>query len=176
MAKSYDFAGWVTKNDIQVSDGVIIRHNAFEANDGGKVPLVWNHNHNDPNNVIGNIDLVNQPNGVYGYGHFNDNPQAQYAKEALNHGDINAMSIGANRIKKQGPNVIHGNIFEVSLVLAGANPGATIEEVVTHSNEEPSSAIIFTGQLLHSAETELEEAPKQAKALRLLVSAKGNWK
>lgn len=149
----YDFAGYVTKNDIKVSDGTIIRRDAFIGDDGRDVPLMWNHNHKDPNNVIGNIHLVNMPNGVYGYGRFNANPQAQYAKEALNHGDINAMSIGANRIKRDGPSITHGKIFEVSLVLAGANPGATIEEVVSHSDGD-SSLIIFTDELLHSAESE----------------------
>ena len=155
--KSYDFAGWVTKNDTLVSDGTVIRHNAFAHQDGAKVPLVWNHQHNDASNVLGNIVLHNMEKGVYGYGHFNDSENAVAAREALEHGDINAMSIAANKLTRNGANIMHGNIFEVSLVLAGANPGALIESVVSHSDDEGESAIIYPGTIIHSAEDEVEE-------------------
>lgn len=152
----YDFAGWVTKNDIVCSDGVVIKHNAFAINDGQKVPLVWNHDHSSPDNTLGHMILHNRDEGVYGYGFFNDTENGRGAKELLKHGDICAMSIGANKIKKQGNNVVHGRIFEVSLVLAGANPGAMIDEIVTHSEDDTSEAIIYNGLLIHSADSELE--------------------
>lgn len=152
----YDFAGWVTKNDIVCSDGVVIKHNAFAINDGQKVPLVWNHDHSSPDNTLGHMILHNRDEGVYGYGYFNDTENGRGAKELLKHGDICAMSIGANKIKKQGNNVVHGRIFEVSLVLAGANPGAMIDEIVTHSDDNTSDAIIYNGLLIHSADSELE--------------------
>lgn len=152
----YDFAGWVTKNDIVCSDGVVIKHNAFAINDGQKVPLVWNHDHSSPDNTLGHMILHNRDEGVYGYGYFNDTENGRGAKELLKHGDICAMSIGANKIKKQGNNVVHGRIFEVSLVLAGANPGAMIDEIVTHSDDDTSDAIIYNGLLIHSADSELE--------------------
>lgn len=155
MAKTptgYDFAGWVTRNDIHVSDGTIIKHNAFAGNDGTSVPLVWNHKHDTPGNTIGKITLVNMPSGVYGYGYFNGNQQAKDAREDILHGDINAMSIGAHGIKRDGPNIVHGRIFEVSLVLAPANPGAQIEEVVRHGDGE-TSLYIYTDEILHSAES-----------------------
>lgn len=152
----YDFAGWVTKNDIVCSDGVVIKHGAFAINDGQKVPLVWDHDHTTPDNVLGHMILHNKDQGVYGYGYFNDGEGASYAKNLLKHGDICAMSIGANKIKKQGNNVVHGRIFEVSLVLAGANPGAMIDEIVTHSDDNTSEAIIYNGMLIHSADSELQ--------------------
>lgn len=155
--KDYDFAGWVTKNDVLVSDGTVIRHNAFAHQDGKQVPLVWNHQHNDSANVLGHMILHNMPNGVYGYGYFNDSENAVAARQALEHGDINAMSIAANKLTRNGANIMHGNIFEVSLVLAGANPGALIESVVSHSDDEGESAIIYPGTLIHSAEDEVEE-------------------
>ena len=156
----YDFAGWVTKNDIVCSDGIVIKHNAFAINDGQKVPLVWNHDHSSPDNTLGHIILQNHDEGVYGYGYFNDTENGRSAKELLKHGDICAMSIGANKIKKQGNNVIHGQIFEVSLVLAGANPGAMIDEIVTHSDDGTSEAIIYNGLLIHSADSEFENHKK----------------
>lgn len=162
MKRKPDFAGWVTKNDIQCSDGVIIRRDAFKHNDGTKVPLVWQHKHNDPLNVIGHILLHNRDEGVYGYGFLNGTEQGQSAKELLKHGDIDAMSIAANRIQRKGANVIHGNIFEVSLVLSGANPGATIEKVMVHSDEDdefyevPDEAIIYPDTVIHT-DIEYEE-------------------
>lgn len=153
MVKDYDFAGWVTKNDLLCSDGVVIRHDAFKDNDGMQVPLVWDHDHDSPDNVLGHVILHNQPTGVYGYGYLNNTSQAKNAKESIEHGDISAMSIFANKIKRQGQNVVHGKILEVSLVLAGANPGAMIDSIVTHNDEGDSeSAIIYTGNLIHAAD------------------------
>ena len=154
MPKKYDFAGWVTKNDTLCSDGVVIKHDAFKGNDQTKVPLVWEHDHNSPENVLGYMLLHNQKEGVYGYGFFNDSPQAEVSKQLLAHGDISSMSIAANKIKKVGSDVVHGRIFEVSLVLAGANPGALIDEVMSHSDGhggEEIEAIIYTPNLIHSA-------------------------
>lgn len=148
--QNYDFAGYVTKNDIQCSDGVIIQQNAFKGNDGMKVPLVWNHDYNSISNVIGHILLHNNSEGVYGYGYLNDTEHGQDAKELINHGDLWAMSIGAHRIRKNGNFVTHGEIYEVSLVLKGANRGALIEHKLTHSDDgsdsfDESSGIIYTG-------------------------------
>ena len=148
----YDFAGWVTKNDLLCSDGVVIKHNAFAGNDGAKVPLVWEHVHDNPTNVLGHVILHNRDKGVYGYGYFNGTDQAQHAKNLIEHGDISSMSIAANKIQKRGQDVVHGNIFEVSLVLAGANPGALIEPLMAHGQESNEEAIIHTGNLLHAAD------------------------
>ena len=148
--QNYDFAGYVTKNDIKCSDGVIIQQNAFKGNDGMKVPLVWNHNYNSVSNVIGHIMLHNNSEGVYGYGYLNNTEHGQDAKELISHGDLWAMSIGAHRIQKNGNFVTHGEIYEVSLVLKGANKGALIEHKLTHSDDgsdgfDESSGIIYTG-------------------------------
>lgn len=148
--QNYDFAGYVTKNDIKCSDGVIIQQNAFKGNDGMKVPLVWNHNYNSVSNVIGHILLHNNSEGVYGYGYLNNTEHGQDAKELIAHGDLWAMSIGAHRIQKNGNFVTHGEIYEVSLVLKGANRGALIEHKLTHSDDgndsfDESSGIIYTG-------------------------------
>lgn len=149
--KNYDFAGWVTKNDILCADGVVIKHDAFKHNDGEKVPLVWNHDYNNPTNVLGHIVLENRDIGVYGYGFFNETDEAQNAKEMIRHGDISSMSIGARKIKRTGNDVTHGRIYEVSLVLSGANPGAIIETVVKHSDDgDEEEGIIYTGNLIHS--------------------------
>ena len=150
----YDFAGYVTRNDMRCTDGVVIRHGAFRENDGKKVPLVWSHDPSTPENVIGHVMLHHADEGVYGQGYFNNTPNAQNAKELVQHGDIWSMSIGANRIKRTPNNdVIHGNIYEVSLVVAGANPGAVITEVLTHSDnpDEGERIIMESDQLLHSA-------------------------
>lgn len=160
--KGYDFAGWVTKNDTLCSDGVVIKHDAFAGNDKGKVPLVWEHVHNDPTNVLGYVMLHNADKGVYGYGYFNDTDEAKHAKTLLEHGDISSMSIAANKIKRRGQDVVHGRIFEVSLVLAGANPGAMIEDVVTHGDDgEGSEAVIYTGNLLHSADDVIDNKEEE---------------
>lgn len=156
--KKYDFAGWVTKNDIKCSDGVVIKHDAFREQDGQKVPLVWNHEYSSPDNVLGHIVLKNQPTGVYGYGYFNDTDLAQNAKKLVQHGDISSMSIGARKLKRSGHDIVHGNIYEVSLVLAGANPGAMIETVVKHSGSgEEEEGIIHTGTLIHSQDDILDQ-------------------
>ena len=142
----YDFCGWATKNDLKCSDGRTIRKGAFKDNDGTKVPLVWNHQHNDVNNVLGHALLKNRDQGVYAYCKFNDTESGHAAKQLVEHGDIVSLSIYANQLKQQGGNVLHGNIREVSLVLAGANPGAFIEDVVAHSDSDDFDANIYTGE------------------------------
>lgn len=144
--ENYDFCGWATRNDMKCSDGRIIRKDAFKANDGAKVPLVWNHQHNDPDEVLGHAILENRDEGVYAYCKFNESESGQTAKLLVQHGDVDALSIYANQLKQQGPNVMHGNIREVSLVLAGANPGAFIESVIKHGEESDEEGIIYTGE------------------------------
>lgn len=139
--KKYDFCGWATKNDIKCSDGRVIKHGAFKMNDGMIVPLVWNHKHDDPFNVLGHALLENRNEGVYAYCTFNETEQGVNAKSLVRHGDVCALSIYANQLKQNGSDVIHGNIREVSLVLAGANPGATIESVIVHSDEDSDEAM-----------------------------------
>ena len=153
--EKYDFSGWATKNDLQCSDGRIIRKDAFKHCDGLTVPLVWNHNHDDPYRVVGNARLENRAEGVYTYGTFNDTDLGKTAKVYVQHGDITQLSIYANQLKQQGPNVVHGAIREVSLVLAGANPGASIQEVLMHGEEVEGEGVIYTGEdisLAHSEE------------------------
>lgn len=146
MKKEYDFGGWATRNNIQCSDGRTIRQDAFIENDKGIVPLVWNHQHDSVDNVLGHAMLENRPEGVYAYGTFNNTPSAQHAKEMVKHGDLTGLSIYANRLKHNGADVIHGKIREVSLVLAGANPGATIETVLSHGDGfEDEEAVIISG-------------------------------
>lgn len=157
MSVKYDFAGWVTKNDIKCADGVTIKHDAFRENDGQKVPLVWNHQYDNPDNVLGHIILKHNEQGVYGYGHFNDTEAGNHAKELVRHGDISSMSIGARKIKRSGSDIIHGSIYEVSLVLAAANPGAMIETILAHSEGVDEKIVIFTDNLLHSGDTILDE-------------------
>ena len=158
----YDFCGWATKNDLRCSDGRTIRKGAFKDNDGNKVPLVWNHQHNDVNNVLGHALLKNRDQGVYAYCKFNDTESGQAAKQLVEHGDIVSLSICANQLKQQGGNVLHGNIREVSLVLAGANPGAFIEDVVTHSDSDEFEANIYTGEdiSLSHGDGDFEETPE----------------
>ena len=157
--ENYDFCGWATKNDLKCADGRIIRKDAFKINDGQKVPLVWNHDHMDPYRVIGHALLENRDEGVYTYGYFNDTDLGKTAKLYVQHGDINSLSIYANQLKQQGPNVMHGNIREVSLVLAGANPGACIESVISHGEEVEEEGIIHTGDVieLYHADSKKEE-------------------
>lgn len=142
--QNYDFAGWVTKNDLKCSDGVTIRHGAFSGLSGEKVPLVWQHSYSQPGDTIGYILLHSNDQGVYGYGYLNETEHGQDAKELLRHGDVNQMSIGARKIQKSGQDVIHGEIYEVSLVLKGANPGAVIEEVLTHGDGFVGDEIFIT--------------------------------
>lgn len=144
--ENYDFCGWATRNDLKCSDGRIIRKDAFKANDGAKVPLVWNHQHSDPNEVLGHAILENRDEGVYAYCTFNESESGQTAKLLVQHGDVDALSIYANQLKQQGPNVTHGNIREVSLVLAGSNPGAFIESIIQHGEESDEEGIIYTGE------------------------------
>lgn len=143
MEEKYDFAGWATKNDLLCSDGRIIRKNAFADNDGMRVPLVWNHDHNLPENVLGHALLQNRPEGVYAYGKFNDSESGKTAKILVESGDIASLSIYANNLKQNGNNVMHGNIRELSLVLAGANPGARIDSVMYHGVESDEEAELY---------------------------------
>ena len=155
--ENYDFSGWATRNDLKCSDGRVIRKDAFKHNDGQTVPLVWSHQHNDPMNVLGHALLENRNEGVYAYCKFNDTESGQNAKLLVQHGDISQLSIYANQLKQQGENVLHGAIKEVSLVLAGANPGAFIDSIIRHGEESDEEAVIYTGEniaLFHSEETE----------------------
>lgn len=147
--QKYDFCGWATKNDIKCTDGRVIRRDAFKHCDGQRVPLVWNHQHNDPEDVLGWAELHNQPEGVYTYGSFNETEGGQQAKALVEHGDITGLSIYANQLQQSGCDVIHGTIREVSLVLAGANKGARIEAVLEHADNdyaEYDDAQIFSGE------------------------------
>lgn len=165
MEKKYDFSGWATRNDLECSDGRIIRKDAFKHCDGVTVPLVWNHDHTDPYRIVGHALLENRAGGVYTYGSFNDTDLGQTAKTYVIHGDITQLSIFANKLKQQGPNVMHGDIKEVSLVLAGANPGAYIENVMIHGEESDESAVIYTGEdiELYHAEDSKEEVKGETK-------------
>ena len=146
MAKeTFDFSGWATRNDIKCSDGRTIRKDAFKHCDGQTVPLVWNHNHTDADNVLGKALLENRNEGVYAYCSFNNTENGKNAKELVKHGDIVSLSIYANQLKQNGGDVIHGAIKELSLVLAGANPGAKIENVMAHGELDEESATIWNG-------------------------------
>ena len=153
----YDFSGWATKNDLKCSDGRTIRKDAFKHNDGQTVPLVWNHQHNDPLNVLGHALLENRNEGVYAYCKFNDTPAGKNAKMLVEHGDVSALSIYANQLKQQQGNVLHGMIREVSLVLAGANPGAFIDSVLRHGENSDEEAIIYTGEDLELSHADNEK-------------------
>lgn len=142
----FDFSGWATRNNLKCSDGRTILKDAFKANDGQTVPLVWNHQHNDSFNVLGHALLENRDDGVYAYCKFNDTEAGKNAKLLVEHGDVSALSIYANQLKQQGGNVHHGEIREVSLVLAGANPGAFIDSVMQHGEESEDEAVIYTGE------------------------------
>ena len=162
MNKDYDFSGWATKNNLLCSDGRTILKDAFKNDDGVTVPLVWNHQHNDPSNILGHALLENRDEGVYAYCKFNDSEPGKNAKILVEHGDVSALSIYANQLKQQGGNVLHGAIREVSLVLAGANPGAFIDSVISHSEDVDDEAIIYTGEniCLAHAEKQMEETTK----------------
>lgn len=153
MEKKFDFSGWATKANIKCADGRTIMPDAFKHNNGKTVPLVWNHQHNDPNEVLGHALLENREEGVYAYCTFNDTESGQVAKKLVQHGDVDALSIYANQLKEHMSHVIHGNIREVSLVLAGANPGASIQNVIKHGEEFDDEAEIYTGEnieMMHS--------------------------
>lgn len=164
-AKKYDFCGWATRNNLRCSDGRTILKDAFKDNDGQTVPLVWNHRHNEPFNILGHALLENRSDGVYAYCTFNDTEQGQNAKALVEHGDIVSLSICANQLKQRGGNVLHGSIREVSLVLAGANPGAFIESSFAHGDDADEEAVIYTGEdiLIHSEEKENEKMAENSK-------------
>lgn len=167
---NYDFSGWATRNDLLCGDGRTIRKNAFKQNDGATVPLVWNHEHNDPNAVLGHAVLENRDDGVYAYGKFNDTEQGQTAKKLVQNGDVRSLSIWANKLKQMGNDVIHGNIRELSLVLAGANPGAFVDFVMAHGDDEEDTLIASYDEnimLYHSAtpKKKEEEEPKKEDAM-----------
>lgn len=162
----FDFSGWATRNDVKCSDGRTIRKDAFKHNDGQTVPLVWNHSHNDPLNVLGHALLENREEGVYAYCTFNDTESGRNAKVLVEHGDVTALSIYANQLKQQGGNVLHGAIREVSLVLAGANPGAFIDSIIKHGEESDEEAIIYTGEdivLSHADDKKAKEDDAMAE-------------
>ncbi len=146
MNNDFDFSGWCTKANLRCSDGRIILKDAFKNDDGRNVPLVWNHQHNEVENVLGHAMLENRDEGVYAYCKFNDTESGKNAKLLVEHGDISSLSIFANQLKQQGSNVLHGAIREVSLVLAGANPGAFIDSIIKHGEESDEEAIIYTGE------------------------------
>lgn len=160
MAFDYDFSGYATKNDILCTDGRIIRAGAFAGQDGEIVPLVWNHDHRNMENVVGMAMLKNRPDGVYAYGSFNDTPKGKNAKALVEHGDIRAMSIYANQLKQDGPNVMHGVIRELSLVYAGANPEAYIDSVLKHEDGSDEEAIIYFGEKVDISHGSIAEDKK----------------
>lgn len=159
----YDFSGWATKNNIECSDGRTIMKDAFKHNDGAKVPLVWNHQHDDPSEVLGHAVLENRDDGVYAYCKFNDTESGQTARSLVVNGDVDKLSIYANKLQTRSNKVIHGVIREVSLVLAGANPGAYIDSVVVHSDgvEQEEEGTIYTNESIEMAEEKPEEKPEE---------------
>lgn len=161
----YDFSGWATRNNLKCSDGRVILRDAFKHNDGNTVPLVWNHQHNEAANILGHAVLENREEGVYAFCKFNDTEAGRNAKLLVEHGDVSALSIYANQLQQQGSNVKHGVIREVSLVLAGANPGAFIDSVIKHGEESEEEAVIYTGESLEHAacEPKKKEEEKELK-------------
>jgi len=159
--KTFDFSGWATRNNLKCSDGRTIMKDAFKHNNGQTVPLVWNHQHNDPLNILGHALLENCEEGVYAYCKFNETESGKNAKLLVEHGDVSALSIYANQLKQQGSNVLHGAIREVSLVLAGANPEAFIDNIVRHGEHSDEEAIIYTGEnisMYHADEPKKEQS------------------
>ena len=165
MNKDYDFGGWATKNNIKCSDGRTILKDAFKQNDGQKVPLVWNHQHNDPSEVLGHALLENREEGVYAYCKFNNTESGQTAKSLVTNGDVDKLSIYANKLKTHMNNVMHGCIREVSLVLAGANPGAFIDTVISHGEdaEAEEEGIIYTNEYIETIEHSDDESDKKGE-------------
>ena len=155
----YDFGGWATRNDLLCADGRTIRQNAFKDNDGKEVPIVWNHQHNSVENVLGHAVLENREDGVYAYGVFNDTKQGQDAKKILKNGDISSLSIWANKLTERNGDVIHGDIKELSLVLAGANPGAYVDFVLKHDEDTASAlqACYDENLVIYHSDTQKEE-------------------
>ena len=172
MGKTCDFSGWATRANMRCSDGRIIMRDAFKDCDGKQVPLVWNHHHEGPENVLGHALLHNHPEGVRADCFFNSTEGGTLGKELVMHGDIVQLSIFANQLKEQGKNVIHGVIREVSLVLAGANPGAMIDSVIAHNAdgtvvEDREQGVVFTGEpieLIHSSEDETQDVTEDEPA------------
>lgn len=166
---NYDFSGWATRNDLLCGDGRTIRKNAFKNNDGATVPLVWNHEHNDPNAVLGHAVLENRDDGVYAYGVFNDTEQGRTAKKLVQNGDVRSLSIWANKLKQMGNDVIHGNIRELSLVLAGSNPGAYVDFVMAHGEDEEDTLYASYDEnimLYHSDEPKKQEESKKEETMK----------
>ena len=161
---NYDFSGWATRNNIKCSDGRTILRDAFKHNDGQTVPLVWNHQHNESANVLGHAVLENREEGVYAYCTFNDTEAGKNAKLLVEHGDVTALSIYANQLKQNGSNVMHGTIREVSLVLAGANPGAFIDSIIRHGEFCEDEAVIYTGENLSLEHADQKPSDKEDKA------------
>lgn len=159
----YDFSGWATRNNIKCSDGRTILKDAFKQHDGQTVPLVWNHQHNESANVLGHAVLENRDEGVYAYCTFNDTEAGKNAKLLVEHGDVTALSIYANQLKQKGSNVMHGTIREVSLVLAGANPGAFIDSVIRHGEFCDDEAVIYTGEELALYHADDNQSDKEDK-------------
>ena len=163
-----DFSGWATRNDLLCGDGRVIKKDAFKNNDGKTVSLVWNHEHNDPNAVLGHAILENRDEGVYAYGFFNDSENGQLAKKLVSHGDVSSLSIWANKLKQNGREVLHGEIRELSLVLAGANPGAYIDVVMAHNDEGEDVSELYANYneniMIHAAsEDEKSDSNKEEK-------------
>lgn len=155
--EKYDFSGWATRNDLLCADGRTIKRDAFKSQNGETVPLVWGHTHSDPNRVLGHAVLENRDEGVYAYCSFNDSESGLAAKKLVKHGDVRSLSICAGQLKQAGANVVHGVIYELSLVLAGANPGAFIDSVMEHSDTSEDRTIIGYDEnimLYHSIEEE----------------------
>lgn len=171
-----DFSGWATRNDLKCSDGRVIRRDAFKHDDGIKVPLVWNHQHNDPRNVLGHAWLENRPEGVYTYGFFNDSESGEIGKILVKHGDICALSIYANQLQQRGCDVLHGEIREVSLVHAGANPGAFIDSMLKHGEDSDDEAIIYTGMPLYlsHSDTDSDEEKTVADVINSMTEEQKN--
>ena len=168
--EKYDFSGWATRNNLLCADGRTIRKDAFKANDGQTVPLVWNHGHNDPDNILGHALLENRDEGVYAYCTFNESESGKAAKEAVRHGDVKSLSIYANKLKQSGNDVLHGMIREVSIVMAGANPGAFIDSVMLHGEDTEEGLIAnYDENIMIHHYTEVEkplqhaETPKEEK-------------
>ena len=164
----YDFGGWATRNDLTCADGRVIKKDAFKGQNGMTVPLVWMHNHNAPDNVLGFAHLENRDDGVYAHCEFNNTEAGQTAKELVRHGDVRSLSIFANQLKQAGSDVIHGVIREVSLVLAGANPGAFIDDVLAHGDGENAGIIVgydemIMGYLEHSDDEKDPEKQDEGK-------------
>lgn len=176
----YDFSGYATRNNVKCSDGRVIMRDAFKDNDHKNVPLVWQHDHMSPDNVLGHAMLENREDGVYAYGCFNDTPSGLNAKELVKNGDVRALSIYANKLKQDGANVIHGAIREVSLVLAGANPGAYIDTVMVHSDgdeETEDAEICFnlnTNPILYHSDDEKDNPDKNNNKDENMSNSNGN--